>query len=90
MPGLSLTVRELRRRWKPTKERLQRTGATHPLAVRLHRSFSWLAAAEKQADTCVDTALLFRWTALNALYGCWDTKLNEPQPDGRSLQEFLN
>ena len=38
--NLNEIVRDLRRRWKPTKERLQRASSEHPLVVRMHRTFS--------------------------------------------------
>jgi hypothetical protein len=64
-----LTVRELRRRWKPHKERL----GSHPTAVRFHRACSWLDRAEKLDGTAdADLVLMNQWIALNALYGRWD------------------
>lgn len=89
-----LTVRDLRRRWKPTKERLlkaTRNGDTHPLPVRLHRAFSWMAAVENFGDSeQLDQQLIFRWIALNALYGRWDGNSNEPTRDGESLKQFIS
>lgn len=38
----SLTVRDLRRRWKPEKERLQQEQPNHPTAIRFHGACSWL------------------------------------------------
>ncbi|MEZ6096069.1 MAG: HEPN domain-containing protein [Pirellulaceae bacterium] len=84
------TVRDLRRQWKPTKERLQRASSEHPLAVRMHRAFSWMSAVEDVDDgTRSDEKLIFRWIALNALYGRWNNSSNEPESDSRSLKSFL-
>ncbi|MCC7334621.1 MAG: hypothetical protein IT422_05975 [Pirellulaceae bacterium] len=89
-----LSVRDLRRRWKPTKERLvkaTRNGESHPLPIRLHRAFSWLAAVETLADSeQLDQRLIFRWIALNSLYGRWDGKIDEPTRDAESLRRFLS
>lgn len=87
-----LTVRDLRRDWKPTKEKLSRaslSGKTHPLPVRMHRAFSWLQAIESlDEEIHLDQRIVFRWISLNALYGKWDDKLNEPLRDADSLKEF--
>ena len=92
----STTVRELRRRWKPHKERLSRVG--HPLPIRMHRAFSWLAQAEHlEASTADhsgskddDAVLILRWIAFNALYGRWDSELAEPESDRQSIRRFLS
>jgi hypothetical protein len=40
----------------------------HPTAVRFHRACSWLEEAERfQTEDQTDHALIFRWTAFNAL-----------------------
>lgn len=86
-----LTVRELRRRWKPTKERLGRLRPNHPTPIRLHRAFSWLQRCEEAGDgKDVDLVLLCHWIAFNALYGRWDELRREPLPDGESWREFLD
>ena len=41
------SVRDLRRRWKPQKQRLDTLQSSHPTAVRMHRAFSWLARVEQ-------------------------------------------
>jgi len=73
--GKSLTtVHELRRRWKPTKERLS-AGADsgHPTAVRLHRAFSWLERCEKASEgEDADLVLICLWIGFNGLHGQWD------------------
>lgn len=84
------TVRDLRRQWKPTRERLQRASSTHPLAIRMHRAFSWMTAVEDTNDhDNIDAKLVFRWIALNALYGKWNDQSSEPEPDRQSLRAFL-
>ena len=42
---MSLTVREIRRRWKPTKESLIAASEHEGLRVRIHRACSWLERA---------------------------------------------
>lgn len=84
-----VTVRDLRRRWRPTKERLSAASANHPTCIRLHRSFSWMERAERVLDEAdADIALLARWIAFNALYGQWDEERREPEPDRVSWQRF--
>jgi hypothetical protein len=86
----SLTVRDLRRRWKPHKERLASTRGDHPTAVRFHRACSWLSETETlDSEKATDQVLLFQWIAFNALYGQWDSELNEPVGDRTSWQAFL-
>jgi hypothetical protein len=82
-----LTVRDLRRRWKPQKERL----AGHPTAIRFHRACSWLDRAEKldQAED-LDLVLINQWIALNALYGQWSHMRNEPEEDRNGWRGFFD
>lgn len=85
-----LTVPELRERWLPHKERLNSAGGGHPTAVRFHRACSWLEEAEHfDIEDQTDHALIFRWTAFNALYGQWDLDRYEPLADRLSSQVFL-
>lgn len=90
----SPTVRDLRRCWKPHKERLSRVG--HPLPIRMHRAFSWLAQAERleagdrvSEGSVDDDVLILRWVAFNALYGRWNSSDAEPVPDRQSIRQFL-
>ncbi|MBL8872644.1 MAG: hypothetical protein JNK90_22895 [Planctomycetaceae bacterium] len=89
-----LTVRDLRRDWKPIRERLSRASTPdkqHPLPIRMHRAFSWIQAIESLDDeTHLDQRIVFRWISLNALYGKWDDRLNEPVRDADSLREFCS
>jgi hypothetical protein len=83
----ALTVRDLRRRWKPHKERL----AGHPTAIRFHRACSWLDRAEQlehAADS--DSVLINQWIALNALYGQWNQARNEPEEDRNGWRGFFD
>jgi hypothetical protein len=93
MPDTSapLSVRDLRRRWKPHKESLQAAQAHHPTAVRLHRAFSWLARVEQIPDDGADhdVVLICRWIAFNALYGRWDPTRREPAPGQSAWRDFL-
>lgn len=86
----TLTVRDLRRLWKPHKERLAQQRGDHPTAVRFHRACSWLSEADQlDPEREVDTVLLFQWIAMNSLYGQWDEERQEPYADRASWQAFL-
>jgi hypothetical protein len=85
----ALSVHDLRRRWKPAKDRLDAARPSHPTAVRVHRAFSWLARAE-QADGDLDLALICQWIAFNALYGRWDSQKREPLSDRECWRTFLD
>ena len=68
------TVHDLRRRWKPHKERLAALGGERPTSIRFHRACSWLAHVEQMPDgQDHDLGLVSLWIAFNALYGKWDT-----------------
>jgi hypothetical protein len=88
----ALTVRDLRRRWKPTKEQLAGDPAHEPFLIRIHRCCSWLQRAEQlQAeDGGLDALLIFQWTALNSLYGRWDPAARQPLGDRETLPGFLD
>ncbi|HVJ82263.1 MAG TPA: hypothetical protein VNC50_14440 [Planctomycetia bacterium] len=86
MSASSMTVRDLRRLWKPHKERL----GDHPTAVRFHRACSWLDQAEKfQNDESIDVKMIHQWIAFNALYGQWDAAYGEPAPDRQGWKALL-
>jgi hypothetical protein len=85
------TVRDLRRRWKPHKERLNTINGEHATNVRFHRACSWLQRAEQVEDKSdLDFALLTQWIAFNALYGQWDEGPKEPLPDQMCWRVFLD
>ena len=85
-----VNVDDLKIYWDSTKQRLQRACPQHPLAVRMHRTFSWLAAAEcEDPDDQLDEKLIFRWIGLNSLFGRWNSCDHEPERDGRALTGFL-
>lgn len=85
-----LTVHALRSRWKPTKERLAGIGPDHPTAIRLHRTFSWLARCETiEAGKDYDLQLICLWVGFNGLYGKWDEQRREPFADRQSWRDFL-
>lgn len=44
------TVRDLRHRWKPHKERLHAAGGDQPTAIRFHRACSWAARVEAMPE----------------------------------------
>lgn len=90
MSADTTVVRDLRRFWKPHKERLGLQQPDHPTAVRFHRACSWLAQSQQMnADQLGDLVLIQQWTALNALYGRWDEMLREPVSDRQALKAFL-
>lgn len=83
------SVRELRRRWKPHKERLAELDTEHPTNIRFHRACSWLARTEKLDETDLDLCLILLWTAFNSLYGEWDGNAREPRRDWDSCLHFV-
>lgn len=91
MPEAPLTVRDLRRRWKPHKERLQQADGEHPTNIRFHRACSWLQRVEQiEGKDDLDFRLLARWIAFNALYGQWDEAEREPLRDSACWRSFLD
>ena len=89
MAATVTTVRDLRRLWKPHKERLHGRDAEHPTNVRFHRACSWLQRAEQTTREDLDLALLSQWIAFNALYGQWDHGNREPVADMECWKNFL-
>lgn len=86
----SPTVRDLRRRWKPHKNRLNEINGEHPTNVRFHRACSWLQRAEQvEDDADLDFALLAQWIAFNALYGQWDEGQRAPLADQMCWRVYL-
>ena len=86
-----LTVRQLRRRWKPAKDRLAAEQDNHPTAIRFHRACSWLQRVESMGDDeDHDLRLTCQWIAFNALYGQWDAAKSEPRPDRECWRAFLD
>lgn len=83
------SVRELRRRWKPAKERLC-AASNHATAIRMHRAFSWLARGEQAGDDDSDVVLVCLWIGFNGLYGQWDPARREPLPDRESWRRFMD
>ncbi|MAG92502.1 MAG: hypothetical protein CMJ48_01950 [Planctomycetaceae bacterium] len=85
------TVRALRRRWKPHKERLFAYGGEQPTSIRFHRACSWIDRAEKNTDReDHDVDLISLWIAFNSLYGQWDEERREPRPDRESWRAFVD
>ncbi|MCA9040442.1 MAG: hypothetical protein KDA65_08855 [Planctomycetaceae bacterium] len=82
------TVEELRRAWKPYKEKLSDTGFERDTAIRVHRAFSWLEQIE-QRKTTDDHRLILLWISFNTLYGTWDPKEQAPVSDSTSWNKFL-
>ena len=87
-----LTVRALRRRWKPHKERLSGgSQQQQDTAIRFHRACSWLGLVQKNDDAeSDDLALVSLWIAFNALYGQWDPARREPRPDRECWRSFVD
>lgn len=96
-PPPSSPVHALRRRWKPIKDRISQDPSQsqkhQDVCVRLHRAWSWMAqvelldAAGEESD---DARLIYRWIALNALYGLWDEQASGPMPDHVALKTFVS
>jgi hypothetical protein len=90
-PNSMSSVHDLRRRWKPTKERLKDDSRYEPTLVRFHRACSWLQRVEEiENDDALDAVLIYRWIALNSLYGQWDPDERQPITDKLSLPKFLD
>lgn len=85
-----LTVRQLRRRWKPFKERVQNNDRYQPICIRIHRACSWLQRVEELAEDDLDQRLILLWIGFNSLYGRWDRSRRESEPDGITIREFLS
>ena len=76
MPPIASSIRDLRRRWKPHKERLSAQEDGHPNPIRFHRACSWLARVEQMPDAAdQDLALMSQWIAFNSLYGQWNAPI---------------
>lgn len=91
MSEANFTVRDLRRRWKPHKTRLQQFDSTHPTNIRFHRACSWLQRAElADGEQDADLALIVQWIAFNALYGQWNEDEREPLRDSACWRAFLD
>lgn len=86
----AVNVHQLRRRWKPHKQRLQGLRKDHPTPIRFHRCCSWLQRLETMEDEDHDLTLITQWVALNALYGQWDPRLREPAADRACWRQFLD
>jgi hypothetical protein len=85
------TVRDLRHRWKPHKERLQAAKGEQATSIRFHRACSWMARVEQMPDgQDHDLGLVSLWIALNSLYGQWDACKREPLPDRESWRAFVD
>ena len=85
------TVRDLRRRWKPHKERLAALKEEQPTAIRFHRACSWMARVEQMPDgQDHDLSLISLWIAFNSLYGQWNCQKREPKPDRESWRGFID
>jgi len=88
---LQPSIRDLRREWKPHKERLASGRLDHPTNIRFHRACSWLQQVEGiQQDDEADLVLTGQWIALNALYGRWDERTAEPCADRACWRGFLD
>ena len=87
----TLTIRQLRRRWKPHKERLTADQPENPTPIRFHRACSWIAHVEQNsADEEQDLSLISLWIAFNSLYGQWDKERREPRPDRECWRNFVD
>ena len=87
-------AQRLRKLWKDRLRGLPEDHRQDDVRLRVHRSLSWLDRAEEllaqDGTSSEDDQLIFTWIALNSLYGYWIPEKNEPAPDTRSLEEFLD
>jgi hypothetical protein len=87
------TVHRLRRRWKPTKQRLATADEHEGARIRIHRACSWLQRLEDLQASGVpgsDDTLIFQWIAFNALYGRWDPDRREPISEHDAIDRFVD
>ncbi len=86
-----VSVRDLRRRWKPHKDRLSENVSGQATLIRFHRACSWIARVEAMAEKeDADLALVSLWIAFNSLYGQWDPGRREPSPDRGCWRTFID
>jgi hypothetical protein len=84
-----LCVHELRRRWKPFKDRVKGNQRYEDICIRIHRACSWLQRVEDLAEGDLDEQLILQWIAFNSLYGRWNRSRRSPEPDGETIHGFL-
>ncbi len=85
------SVRQLRRRFKPHKERLRKEKPACSTPTRVHRACSWIDRVEREAEsTDHDVHLVSLWIAFNALYGQWDPYKLEPKSERKSYRDFCD
>jgi len=93
-PGQSIPAARLRAVWEPTKQRLVIEDRDNDLRVRVHRACGALEQAERLdaegEKGSLDSALVFRWVALNSLYGRWDQERGMPTKDRVALDRFTS
>jgi hypothetical protein len=87
----AVSVRDLRRRWKPHKDRLNGNAIGEATLIRFHRACSWTARVETMAENeDADLALVSLWIAFNSLYGQWDRERREPRADRECWRVFTD
>jgi len=86
----SITVHDLRRRWRPHKESLLAERNDHSTPIRFHRACSWLSRVEKLEDPAdYDLSLISLWIVFNALFGQWNESAREPVHDREPWSRHL-
>lgn len=85
-----VSVHQLRRRWKPFKDRVKSNERYQPICIRIHRACSWLQRVESLEEADLDQRLVLQWIAFNSLYGRWNPSEREPEPDAATIREFLS
>ena len=81
--------------WLPTRDRLAQEDREEGLRIRVHRSLRALSQAEEieagsDSSSALDAAFVFRWVALNALYGQWDDERGMAMKDRVALDRFTS
>lgn len=85
-----LSVHQLRKKWKPFKDRASGNQRYEAICIRIHRACSWLQRTEQLAESELDERLILQWIAFNSLYGRWNRSGRAPEPDSETIHEFLN
>ena len=82
------TIGWLRRMWKPRRDSYSEAQLYEDFRIRVHRAVTWMEAAEARGATELDTQLIERWVAVEALSGQWDPVERMARSSRVTLNEF--
>jgi hypothetical protein len=93
--AVALSSNALRDEWQPTHRQLSDAEERGELRIRIHRACKALQVAEsldavESNEDAPDAGLVFRWVALNALYGSWDEGKGMPTSDRTAVDRFTS